>query len=132
MLKHNYHDYTELLLAFRGARLVGAANGLVCLSIYSYDNNAICLLNPSTRKFKKLPVAPTELLDCNKLEEYFLCGFGYDCVSDDYKAVLIGRRYFPKGIMAIVYNLTKNSWTPIPNVFSTENCKVYEHRRCWF
>ncbi|KAK1385197.1 F-box domain-containing protein [Heracleum sosnowskyi] len=107
---------------FNGARVIGSDNGLVCLSMSGDDMDSMFLLNPCTRKCKKLPVPGTELLEKNNLSRYFLGGFGYDRVSNDYKVVLMACCNLPTiGIMAIVYSLKKNSWTPIPGVFTAEN-----------
>ncbi|KAK1356570.1 F-box domain-containing protein [Heracleum sosnowskyi] len=101
------------------AELVGSANGLVCL----WENlpNIIYLLNPSTRKCKRLPLVPVEFPSCfNKIEKC-VCGFGYDQLSDDYKVVKIAKSRKFLGLMAIVYSLENNSWTKIQGVLSTRN-----------
>ncbi|KAL8091184.1 hypothetical protein AgCh_040331 [Apium graveolens] len=107
-----------------GARLVNSTNGLVCLSLLDNNINAIFLLNPCTRKCKKLPAPGKEFLDNNSLDKYSFCGVGYDCVGDDYKVLLIQVLDLRGGIMASVYSLKKNAWTPIPNVISTEKLFV--------
>ncbi|KAL8128195.1 F-box protein CPR1-like [Apium graveolens] len=106
-----------------GAMLIDSVNGLVCLS--NFENiSSIFLLNPCTRKYKKLPVVGKEFLDDNNLSGFATVGFGYDDVSDDYKVVMTALCNKPaRGIMAIVYSLKKNSWTLIAEVFSTEKIK---------
>ncbi|KAK1381882.1 F-box domain-containing protein [Heracleum sosnowskyi] len=100
-----------------GAVLVGSANGLFCVRLIR--QNVLFLLNPCTRKFKKLPIVPTE--------DWFNCyGFGYDRVNDDYKVVIMEQRYRPTpGIMPIVYSLKGNTWAPITNAFTTENISFF-------
>ncbi|KAK1367574.1 hypothetical protein POM88_033666 [Heracleum sosnowskyi] len=95
-----------------GAEFVGAANGLVCLS--KNDMNEIILLNPSTRKARKIRSAPAEFPRSFNMIETSLCGFGYDHVNDDFKVVKIAECYLQfRGIMTVVYSLKTDSWTRI-------------------
>ncbi|XP_074356046.1 F-box protein CPR1-like [Apium graveolens] len=101
------------------AELVGSANGLVCLWVkYS---NIIYLLNPSTRKCKRLPLVPVEFPSCFIKIEKCVSGFGYDHLRDDYKVVKIAKSSKFFGLMAIVYSLKNNSWTKIQSVLATGN-----------
>ncbi|KAK4356867.1 hypothetical protein RND71_022477 [Anisodus tanguticus] len=86
--------------------IVGSVNGLICLAI---EENDLFLWNPSIRKFKKLPDSrPT--LRCGY---YFMYGFGYDEVHDDYKVVGIfcifgsGSSY---DVEVKIYGLKSDSW----------------------
>lgn len=98
-----------------GAQFVGAANGLVCLS--KNDMNEILLLNPSTRKARKIPSAPAKFPRSFNMIETSLCGFGYDHVNDDFKVVKIAECYVQfRGIMVVVYSLKTNSWSRIRDV----------------
>ncbi|KAA8516860.1 hypothetical protein F0562_017322 [Nyssa sinensis] len=97
----------------------GSCNGLLCLSNIEQD---IVLWNPSTRKCKKLPVAPIEfprgfsILDTCPFIVY---GFGHDVVNDEYKVVRMVQYYvqdndsFDSEVK--VYNLKSNSWRRIPD-----------------
>ncbi|OVA15186.1 F-box domain [Macleaya cordata] len=86
--------------ANHGIQILGSCNGLVC--IQSYDNS-ICLWNPSTKEFKKLPV-PIMFEDhggnderaCARALRTYLTrngagwatityGFGYDSNIEDYR-----------------------------------------------
>lgn len=98
-----------------GAQFAGAANGLVCLS--KNGMNEILLLNPSTRKVRKIPSAPAEFPRSFNMVETSLCGFGYDHVNDDFKVVKIAECYVQfRGIMVVVYSLKADSWTRIRDV----------------
>uniref|UniRef100_A0A2N9I2J9 F-box domain-containing protein n=1 Tax=Fagus sylvatica TaxID=28930 RepID=A0A2N9I2J9_FAGSY len=64
--------------------IVGSCNGLLCLSNKKED---VALWNPSTRKYRKLPVTTLEFApDGYDFCQYTVSGFGYDETSDDYKA----------------------------------------------
>ncbi|KAL1834427.1 hypothetical protein ACET3Z_004078 [Daucus carota] len=98
-----------------GAEFFGAANGLVCLS--KNQMNELFILNPSTRKARKIPSAPAYFPRSFDSSEIGLCGFGYDHVNDDYKIVKIGECHVKfRGILVIVYSLKTNSWKRIQNV----------------
>ncbi|KAA8516863.1 hypothetical protein F0562_017319 [Nyssa sinensis] len=97
----------------------GSCNGLLCLSNIVRD---IVLWNPSTRKYKMLPVAPIEfpggfsILDTRRVIVY---GFGHDVVNDEYKVVRMVQYYvldndsFDSEVK--VYSLKSNSWQRIPD-----------------
>ncbi|KAK1367155.1 putative F-box domain-containing protein [Heracleum sosnowskyi] len=69
----------------RGTCLVGSCNGLICLYKPKTD---IFLWNLATRRYRKLPTAPTDFLRPFDIRP-FLYGFGYDAVNDDYKVLSI-------------------------------------------
>ncbi|PRQ48949.1 putative F-box domain-containing protein [Rosa chinensis] len=72
-------------------QVVGTCNGLVCLSLYSFDRDPcppVILWNPSIRKFGFLP-SPSLATDCCRNESYYFC---YDSRIDDYKVVRIVER----------------------------------------
>ncbi|KAL1834426.1 hypothetical protein ACET3Z_004077 [Daucus carota] len=96
-----------------GAVVVGAANGLVCVS--KNMMNQILVINPSTRRWRKIASAPAEFPRCFHSTEVSFCGFGYDDVNDDYKVVKIADCH-DRGMMIIVYSLKTNSWKWIQNV----------------
>ena len=98
-----------------GARIQGAANGLVCVS--KNNINQLFLINPATNKSRMIPSAPQEFPRSFYYNESSVCGFGYDHINDDYKVVKIADCFIQfRGIMAIVYSLKTNSWKRIHNV----------------
>ncbi|KAK2992257.1 hypothetical protein RJ640_005744 [Escallonia rubra] len=90
--------------------LTGSCNGLLLLARGGDEN---FLLNPSTRKYRKLP--NPLIPDPGYLESTYICyGFGYDPVCDDYKVFLVMefRDGDDKWIKSEtrVYSLKSNSW----------------------
>ena len=66
----------EIPIDIKGVQMVGSSNGLFCLA----DSiNHIYLLNPSSRKFKNLPVSCLENL------HFATLGFAYHSENNDYK-----------------------------------------------
>uniref|UniRef100_A0A2N9F4C0 F-box domain-containing protein n=1 Tax=Fagus sylvatica TaxID=28930 RepID=A0A2N9F4C0_FAGSY len=65
-----------------GTEILGSCNGLLCL--YNSGEDAV-LWNPSTRKYKKLPVSMMEVPHDVRVCRSVTYGFGYDEKSDDYK-----------------------------------------------
>ncbi|GMY35329.1 F-box protein CPR1 [Fagus crenata] len=95
--------------------IVGSCNGLLCLSNTKED---VALWNPSTRKYKKLPVTTLEFApDGYDFCQYTVSGFGYDETSDDYKVVRSVRLYLPdnKPSGSEVYSLKNDSWRRLPD-----------------
>ncbi|XP_006360353.1 F-box/kelch-repeat protein At3g23880-like [Solanum tuberosum] len=86
--------------------IVGSVNGLICVAI---EENDLFIWNPSIRKFKRLPDSrPT--LRCGY---YFMYGFGYDEVHDDYKVVGIFCIFGAGGSYDVevkIYGLKSDSW----------------------
>jgi len=68
-------------------KILGSAsvNGTLCLYRGCYDDFKIVLWNPGTKEFKLIPssIQPYE----NIQFDYPPCGFGYDCVTSDYKVI---------------------------------------------
>ncbi|PHT39069.1 hypothetical protein CQW23_22642 [Capsicum baccatum] len=86
--------------------IVGSVNGLICLAI---EENDLFIWNPSIRKFKKLPDS-RPMLRCGY---YFMYGFGYDKVYDDYKVVGIFCIFGSGGSYDVevkMYSLKSDSW----------------------
>lgn len=80
-------------------------NGLLLCQLYNWE---LYLVNPATRKSKKLPDIPSSSI----AYYYFdLFGLGFDHSTDDYKVVDL--RYLKGGIMFIVYTLKTGSWREI-------------------
>ncbi|KAK1369004.1 F-box domain-containing protein [Heracleum sosnowskyi] len=94
-----------------GAYIVGSANGLVC--VVNTLRTELFLFNPSTRKSRKIPSAPSEF---PKRFRRFDCGFGYDHVNDDYKVLKINNDDLYGKIIMVLYSLKTNEWTWIQNV----------------
>ncbi|XP_058785030.1 F-box/kelch-repeat protein At3g23880-like [Vicia villosa] len=66
--------------------IAGSCDGILCL--YDKPKGCVVLWNPSIRKFKELP----PFQNCEILKTvyiYMTVGFGYDHVSDNYKAVVL-------------------------------------------
>ncbi|XP_049362280.1 F-box/kelch-repeat protein At3g23880-like [Solanum verrucosum] len=80
----------------KSVTILGSVNGLICLSI---DKDLI-LWNPSIRKFKKFRDPQSG--------RYFLHGFGYDQLHDDYNLVLISKE-------VRIYSSNSDSWRIIVN-----------------
>ncbi|XP_060181742.1 F-box/kelch-repeat protein At3g23880-like [Lycium barbarum] len=86
--------------------IVGSVNGLICVAI---EENDLFLWNPSIRKFKKLPDSRPKL----RCGYYFMYGFGYDEVRDDYKVVGIFCIFGSGGAYEVevkIYGLKSDSW----------------------
>ena len=65
-------------------KILGSCNGILCFSDYFMSAcNDIYLLNPSIRKFKRLPDT------CLTHLSNVALGFGYDSLNNDYKVVRI-------------------------------------------
>uniref|UniRef100_A0A2N9IDC3 F-box domain-containing protein n=1 Tax=Fagus sylvatica TaxID=28930 RepID=A0A2N9IDC3_FAGSY len=99
-----------------GIDICGSCNGLLCLSNSEDD---VALWNPSTRKFKKLPVTTMDFPD--GLQGLFYCksvyGFGYDETSDDYKVLKLFQLFVGDDTNSVVkvYSLKNDSWNKVPD-----------------
>ncbi|XP_021719793.1 F-box protein CPR30-like isoform X2 [Chenopodium quinoa] len=107
-------------------KLVGSCNGLLC---FSCQADEVALLNPAIRACKHLPkVTLTNM----SMELCTLLGFGYDCISDDYKVVRYARLREPSPFAAVrnmpvsglaaspkwetlLYSFRTNAWESIQN-----------------
>ncbi|KAG5583965.1 hypothetical protein H5410_044399 [Solanum commersonii] len=78
----------------KSVMILGSVNGLICLSI----EKDLILWNPSIRKFKKFRDPQSS--------RYFLHGFGYDQLHDDYNLVLISEE-------VRIYSSNYDSWRTI-------------------
>ncbi|XP_021719794.1 F-box protein CPR30-like [Chenopodium quinoa] len=93
--------------------LVGSCNGLLC---FSCQADEVALLNPATRACKNLP----KITLTNMYRELRTpLGFGYDCISDDYKILRCARlRVAYAGIPeweTFLYSYKTNVWESIQN-----------------
>lgn len=111
--------YTESI--WSGTEVFGSCDGLIGLSNSEKD---ICLLNPSTRKLFKLPVAEIDFPSEPCIRGFVFYGFGRDLVNDDYKVVRmvqfrsdehdeLGCSY---DYEVRVYGLKTNSWKKAKNL----------------
>lgn len=101
-----------------GTEAVGSCNGLVALRNSERD---LALYNPSTRKFKRVPVSEIEPPDRALKTGYVFYGFGYDSVNQDYKLIRMvtfvgeddGCEYLDYDYEVKIYSLKSNSWKRI-------------------
>ncbi|KAL1834710.1 hypothetical protein ACET3Z_004361 [Daucus carota] len=101
------------------AGLVGAANCLACFCKNGVKEFVV--VNPATRKFRKVPGMVGEIGDWFEAALVTRFGFGYDHVNDDYKIVRVAQftQDNPNsfhGIVVAVYSLRSDNWTEIQNV----------------
>ncbi|XP_049406056.1 F-box/kelch-repeat protein At3g23880-like [Solanum stenotomum] len=88
--------------SYQSIKVVGSVNGVICVAIEQKD---LFMWNPSIRKLKKMPSSRTG--------SFYMYGFGYDELHDDYKVVDItlnvgdDNSYYNVGKM---YSLNNNSW----------------------
>ncbi|XP_059292159.1 F-box protein CPR1-like, partial [Lycium ferocissimum] len=92
-------------------KILGSCNGLLLIS---NTVNDLALWNPSTGKYKKLPVLSVVVRE----NGYVTFGFGYDVANDDYKVVRIMQflgtekgSFFSSDVK--VYSLKSNSWNGV-------------------
>ncbi|XP_026384137.1 F-box/kelch-repeat protein At3g06240-like [Papaver somniferum] len=71
----------------KDVRIWGSCNGLLCFGIF--EDGCICLWNPSTREYRKIPPPPLTSGFSVKDASYGSYGFGYDYLNDDYRLVRI-------------------------------------------
>jgi F-box interacting protein len=98
-----------------GTEVLGSCDGLLCL--YNGEEE-IAIWNPSTRKYRKLPVEEIEFPDYFTSCQYIIYGMGYDPVRDDYKVVRFIQFYgqdvwdsFDSEVK--VYSMKSHSWRRI-------------------
>ncbi|KAI8537931.1 hypothetical protein RHMOL_Rhmol09G0062500 [Rhododendron molle] len=100
--------------------VVGSCNGLICVATRT---GTIYLLNPSTRKSKRLPDSGIK----RPRHSRDLYGFGFDESNDDYKVVLIS--HSGGGVSAkrnvMVYTLRTDSWRQIGGFPGGVPCNVF-------
>ncbi|MCD7453240.1 hypothetical protein HAX54_020280 [Datura stramonium] len=97
--------------------IVGSVNGLICLAI---EGKNLFIWNPSFRKFKKLPdfIAVVSMCD-----SYYMYGFGYDELDDDYKVVRGLRNLSYNNSCYIdfqIYSLNSDPWRTVDHFLSEE------------
>ncbi|KAH0650251.1 hypothetical protein KY284_030163 [Solanum tuberosum] len=67
-------------ISYESTKFVGSVNVLICIAI---EETNVFIWNPSIRKLKKLPSSG---INC-----FYMYGFGYDELHDDYEVVVITR-----------------------------------------
>ncbi|KAL1822192.1 hypothetical protein ACET3Z_008970 [Daucus carota] len=92
------------------AHIVGSSNGLMCVFKNVMD---VFVLNPTTRKYRKIARVPPEFRSGPIMKK--LCGFGYDEVDDDFKVVMFTEPHFFRGLIS-VYSLKTNTWAEVQDV----------------
>ncbi|KAF6149491.1 hypothetical protein GIB67_011392 [Kingdonia uniflora] len=100
--------------------LVGSCNGVVCIVPNVF---VVCLWNPSTREYKRIPDTEVECPDDFYIGDdvTIAYGFGYDQVVEDYKVVrmvsLTNENSDEENYSEVrVYSLGSNLWRRIGNV----------------
>ncbi|XP_060174578.1 F-box protein CPR1-like [Lycium barbarum] len=93
-------------------RIVGSANGLVCLNLINHNGVAIVIWNPAINMFKPVPKSPN-VSTLGKLTVTDL-GFGYHPGNDDYMIVRLLKVATSRRKYEVeVYTLSTNSWRKI-------------------
>ncbi|KAH0709555.1 hypothetical protein KY284_010982 [Solanum tuberosum] len=88
--------------SYESIKVVGSINGVICVAIEQKD---LFLWNPSIRKLKKLPSSRTG--------SFYMYGFGYDELHDDYKVVDITLNVGDDNScynVGKIYSLNNKSW----------------------
>ncbi|XP_065852782.1 F-box protein CPR1-like [Euphorbia lathyris] len=101
-----------------GTEAVGSCHGLVFLR--NSERN-LALYNPSTRRYKRVPVSEIEPPDNSLKTGYVFYGFGYDSVNEDYKLIRMatfvgdddGCEFIQYDYEVKVYSLKNDSWKKI-------------------
>ncbi|XP_026418993.1 F-box/kelch-repeat protein At3g06240-like [Papaver somniferum] len=109
-------------------KILGSSNGLVCIQ----PRERICIWNPATREYKRVPKPPSVDSNPDLTFQGFdfdgtFHGFGFDRKNDDYKILRIVNQK-SKVSEASVYSLTSNSWKNlglIPYEFSSSTTKGF-------
>lgn len=98
-------------------RYFGSCNGLVCLVSSDCLLDTLYIWNPFTKLFKSLPYPQKKLLTKAPLDHL---GFGFDCISNDYKILRIVFDNFvidlfgnSPVLVAQLYSANADSWKEI-------------------
>ncbi|XP_058730649.1 F-box/kelch-repeat protein At3g06240-like [Vicia villosa] len=87
--------------------------------IFFYYSSNFCIMNPCTKVHKQIPLAPDEFE--TNLESgyiYYLYGFGYDQLRDDYLVVSLSCILAEEDISRLEYfSLKDNKWNEIENTY---------------
>lgn len=100
-----HFDFLYVPHHFACCRVVGACNGIICLS--NRFGNVVYLWNPATRKCRKLPIPG----DLQVINSPIKIGFGYDTISNQYKVlrIVFGKKYHLVPVVR-VYSTNADSW----------------------
>ncbi|PHU29648.1 hypothetical protein BC332_01741 [Capsicum chinense] len=97
-------------------QVLGSCRGLVYISNNMSDNG---IWNPSTKRFRRLPVCKFDRAPCKQGPgmEQICQGFGYDRTDEDYKVVTIAQWYYPNELKVVsetmVYSLKFGGWKKV-------------------
>ncbi|GER31807.1 F-box and associated interaction domains-containing protein [Striga asiatica] len=136
---------------YKHFKVIGACNGLICLSDESYRRaRGIILWNPSIKRYLALPKPQLSLKSLQAFNFTNVVGFGYDCGSDDYKVLRIthvygirsgkNRRVDPPkpGPVIEMYTVKSGSWRnlnieelPFPYLLHTNQADACIGRNSW-
>ncbi|CAK8563510.1 unnamed protein product [Lathyrus sativus] len=96
-------------------QIVSSCRGL----LFFHHSLSFCILNPCTKVHRQIPLAPGEFE--TKLELcyfYYLYGFGYDHLRDDYLVVSMSFTPAEEDLSRLEYfSLKDNKWKEIENTF---------------
>nr|XP_043633522.1 F-box/kelch-repeat protein At3g06240-like [Erigeron canadensis] len=107
---NTYGQRKRIIMPESGScRIVGSANGLVCVSLNDYDR--LLVTNPWTREVKLLP--PPLYFTRSSTSCW---GFGYDSSIDDYKVIVGCTRNEKDHTRFYVFSLKSNVWRLIDRV----------------
>lgn len=106
------HFHVPFGMTSEKTRIVGSANGLICLNLNNHNGVAIVIWNPAIKKFKPIPRSPY-VSTLGKLTITDL-GFGYNPRNNDYMIVrLLNVATSRRKYEVEVYTLSTNSWRKI-------------------
>jgi F-box interacting protein len=116
-------------------RIVGSCRGLLCLSAFIHSLGSTCfLLNPATKKMKRLPIHNSiERFEGSETIPLFIgLGFGFDFKINDHKVVRVFLSYEDKSTgkyysKASIYTLSSGAWRISE---STLDGVVYKNHSC--
>ncbi|XP_026420432.1 F-box protein CPR1-like [Papaver somniferum] len=95
--------------------ILGSSNGLLCIHVGEYfDESTICIWNPTTKEYKRVPKSPNGQFPSDLIMHDFMNAFGfcYDCRIDDYKFIkVVGFIGVPSRSGVQVYKLGSDSWS---------------------
>ncbi|KAF5200319.1 F-box protein cpr1 [Thalictrum thalictroides] len=116
--------------------ILGSCNGIFLIGIYNqyvgqwnpFSGNELvysylCLWNPSTKQYKKLPTKLFEMPKDQRRNQYckIVFGFGYDSSTDDYKVVRIFYDYYQSNLPYLesevhVYSIRRHTCKRIQDI----------------